>query len=57
MNIVHYFTEEIINHLKSVLEMCCSVVSFIVYVRPSWLFLVTGFSDSVSFNLTVQRFF
>lgn len=47
----------IINHPKSGLEMCCSVVSFIVYGRPSWLFLVTEFSDSVSFSLTVQRYF
>lgn len=38
--------------------MSCDVVSFIVaYIRPSWLVLVTGFSDSVSFNFRVKIFF
>lgn len=57
MDVVHYLTEGIINHLKSIFKMSLNVVSFIVvYIRPSWLFIVTTFSDSVSFNFIVKRF-
>lgn len=55
MNVVHYVDEEIINpHFRT----SCNVASFIVvYIRPLRKVLVTGFSDSVSSNFPVERFF